>query len=148
MLWNEVSHIFEVDGSLRDILVRETSVSDWNKLISLSQQLGKVSYQSDGEDTGLPSAANLLDDKEHAHCMKIDLGGPVANTHFFDYVEIELDLDPREVGSQAALDKVLNFCSKLSLELERDVAITEESNPEAILLSYSFQRRCWQIASH
>lgn len=34
MLWNEVSQIFEVDGSLRDVLVREISNSDWDKLLS------------------------------------------------------------------------------------------------------------------
>ena len=69
--------------------------------------------------------------------MKVDLGGPVANAHFHTSEEIELDLDPREIGSQASLDEVLDFCSKLSLALERDVAITEESDPEkklAVLL--------------
>lgn len=147
MLWNEVSHFFEVDGSLRDIIVRETSVSDWEKLIRLSQKLGNVSYQADGEDAALPSAANLLSDKGRAHCMKVDLGGLVANAHFFVCEEMELDLDPREIGSQAELNKVLNFCSKLSMELERNVAITEESNPEATLLTYLFQRRRWQIAN-
>ncbi len=148
MLWNEVSHIFEVDGSLRDVIVRATSVSDWTKLISLAQQIGSVSYQCDGEDAALPSAVDLLCDKEHAHCMSVDLGGPVVHAYFFESTEIELDLDPREIGSQTTLDKVLNFCSKLSVELERDVVITQESDPEAILLSYSYQRRCWQIAGY
>ena len=149
MLWHDVPQIFEVDGSLRDILVRETSVSDWDKLISLSFKLGDVSYQSDGEDALLPtSATKLLVSKEYAHCMKVDLGGPVANAHFHTSEEIELDLDPREIGSQASLDKVLDFCSKLSLALERDVAITEESDPEKNLLSYSFEQRSWQIAIH
>lgn len=148
MLWNDVSHFFEVDGSLRDIIVRETSVLDWETLISLSRQLGNVSYQADGEDAALPSAANLLSDKGRTHCMKVDLGGPVVMALFSDCEEMELDLDPREIGSQDELDRVLNFCSKLSLELERDVAITEEGNLEATLLSYSFPRRCWQIAGN
>lgn len=146
MRWSEVSQVFEEDGSLRDIIVHEASVSDWEKLISISQEFGKVSYKADGEDAVLPSAANLLSDKGRAHCVKIDLGGPVAITHFSDCEELELDLDPREIRSQADLDKVLNFCSKLSLELGRDVAITEESDPEATLLTYSFHRQCWQIA--
>ncbi|MGR3620679.1 hypothetical protein [Pseudophaeobacter sp.] len=149
MLWTGVSQIFEADGSLRDIIVREISDPDWDKLISLSLRLGNVSYHCDGEDAVLPtSAAELLGDKEHAHCMKVNLGGPVVNAHFFSSEEIELDLDPREIGTQAALDKVLVFCSELSLTLERDVAITEESSPEAKLLYYSFQQRSWQIASH
>ena len=148
MLWNDVYQVFELDGSLRDILVRETSITDWEKLLSLSLQLGKISYRCDGEDAILSDcAAELLSNKEHAHCMMADLGGPVANTHFFSCEEIELDIDPREINSQASLDKVLNLCSKLSLVLERDVAITEENHPEEILLSHSFQRCSWQIGS-
>jgi len=149
MLWRDVSQLFVVDGSLRDILVRETSVSDWDKLMSLSFPLGDVSYQSDGEETVIPtSASKFLDNKECAHCMKVDLGGPVANAHFFASDKIELDLDPREIESQASLDKVLDFCSMLSLALGRDVAITEEGDPYAKLLSYSFKQRSWQIANH
>ena len=148
MRWHDLSQFFEVDGSLRDIIVRETSVSDWDKLISLTFQIGEVSYQRDGEDAVLPpSAAVLLDDKEHAHCMKVDFGGPVANAHFLSSDEIELDIDPREIRSQAALDAILSFCTELSWALERDVTITEESNSEAILLCYSRLQQSWQIAN-
>ena len=149
MLWNDVHHIFETDGALRDIIVRGTCVEDWNKLIELSKEFGNVSLQSDGENACLPtSAVELLADKDHAHCMKIDIGGPVANAHFFTPQEIELDLDPREIWSQAMLDTVLKFCCKLSLALGRDVLITEENNSEAVLLTYSFRLRSWQIANH
>lgn len=72
----------------------------------------------------------------------------MASAHFFSSEEIELDLDPREIGSQADLEKVLVFCSQLSLALERDVAITEENSPEATLLYYAFQQKNWQIASN
>ncbi|MEP2947268.1 MAG: hypothetical protein ABJN11_14735 [Lentilitoribacter sp.] len=148
MLWNDVCEIFEVDGSLRDIIVSETSVSDWDRLISLLLLIGNVSYEIDGENAELPtSAAPMLGDLEHSHCMKIDLGGPFANTHFFTSDEIELDIDPKEIGSQVDLDKVLEFCSKLSAELERDISITEESNPATILLNYSFQQRSWQLGN-
>ncbi len=141
-----MSQIFEADGSLRDVIVRGTSVSDWDKLISLSLLLGNVSYECDGATAILPtSAAQMLGDAEHSHCMRIDLGGPVANAHFFTAEEIELDLDPSEIGSQAAFDKVQDFCSKLGMELERDVAVTEENSPGEILLSYSFRQQRWQI---
>ncbi|MFD1159808.1 hypothetical protein [Roseovarius aestuarii] len=149
MLWKDVCQIFEADGSLRDVIVHETSVSDWDRLLSLSLSLGNVFYERDGENAVLPaSAARMLGDPEHSHCMKVDLGGPVANAHFYTSEEIELDLDPSEIASQAALNKVLGFCSKLSLALERDMAITEESSPEEALLVYSFQKRSWQIATH
>lgn len=149
MLWKDVYQIFEADGSLRDVIIRETSVSDWDRLLSLSLSLGNVLYERDGENAVLPSsAAQMLGDPEHSHCMKVDLGGLVANTHFYTPEEIELDLDPSEIASQAALNKVLDFCSKLSLALERDVEIKDESSPEETLLVYSFKQRSWQIATH
>lgn len=148
MRWKDVSRIFEADGSLRDVIVYKTSVSDWDRLIRLSLLLGDVSYERDGATAMLPtSAAQMLEDAEHTHCMRIDLGGPVANAHFFTAEEIELDLDPSEIGSQAALDKVQDFCSKLGRELKRNVAITEENSPDEILLSYSFPKQRWEIES-
>lgn len=145
MRWNDLSQFFEVDGSLRDIIVRETSVSDWDKLISLAFQLGEVSYQRDGEEAVLPpSAAVLLDDKEHAHCMKVDLGGPVANAHFFSSDEVELDIDPREIRSQPDLDLVLNFCASIGRKIERDVRITPENAPDVVYLLYSVKQKAWQ----
>ena len=146
MQWNDVAKVFEVDGGLLDIYVSKTSVSDWDSLISLCSGFGRVTYTRDGEETPLPtSAAKLLDDREHSHCMSVELGGPVANIHFFVTDEIELDLDPSEIQSQAALDDVLNFCSKLSQEIERDVRITPESTPETILLYYSAKEQTWRI---
>lgn len=149
MLWNDVSRLFEVDGSLRDILIFGTTVSDWDTLIQLALRLGKVSFELDSERAELPSSVkNVFAQTEHARCMKIDLGGPFVNTHFFSADEIELDLDPREINSQTDLDAVLGFCAQLGSELERDVVITEENTPEAVLLRYSSRMNRWEIIAH
>lgn len=146
MQLNDVATVFEADGSLRDIYVSNTSVSDWEKVISLCSEFGEVTYTCDGKEAPLPtSAAKLLDDREHSHCMSVDLGGPVANAHFFTEDAIELDLHPREISSQAALDCVIKFCVKLSQEIERDVKITPESAPETNLMYYSAKEQSWRI---
>ncbi|KZK84855.1 hypothetical protein PsAD46_03410 [Pseudovibrio sp. Ad46] len=146
MLWKDAAQHFEIDGSLRDIIISGTTTSDWDKLISLSAEFGRVSYERDGISAELPaSASRLLNDKEHAHVFKVDLCGPVANTHFFIEDEIEFDIDPREIRSQATLHNVLSFCSKLSRALKRDVKITEENTPEAILLYYRYAEQVWRM---
>ncbi|MFY0595062.1 MAG: hypothetical protein JXQ85_01405 [Cognatishimia sp.] len=145
MRWNEVSQFFHSDGSLRDIIVGETTIVDWEKLMGLSRQIGEVSYIRDGALTALPSSAeSIFEDSDHAHCMRLQLDGLVLNTGFYLVDEIEVDIDPREINSQADLDTVLGFCEKLSLTLGRDVSITDEGDILATLLKFSFKLRSWE----
>ncbi|SPF80926.1 hypothetical protein [Pseudoprimorskyibacter insulae] len=134
MHWDDVSELFAADGSLRDILVSGTTSADWDRMIHLASQLGTLSYQCDGQNAARPAMGDLLRDTDHAHCLKIDLGGPVAITHFLSADDIDLDIDPREIQTQDALDKVLTFCAQLGRALGRDVVITEENDTKAELL--------------
>lgn len=143
--WKTVAQFFEEDGSLRDIIVSETVVADWEKLLSLSKRIGRVSYKCDGKEAGLPSSVReLLNDTEHSHCMEVDLGGSIAKTHFFSSDEIELDLDPCDIDCQEALDNILGFCAELSKEIQRDVKITYENSPEDVFLCYSYKGKSWR----
>ena len=51
--------------------------------------------------------------------------------------EIELDIDPREVTSPTAVDRVLEFMERLGAHLARDVILTEENSPEHVWFRYS-----------
>lgn len=140
---------FEVDGSLRDIYAFNTTVDDWNRLLTLAPSLGEIAYFCDGEEATLPTTANsIFEDVDHAHLLRIDLGGPVINTHFFQTDEIELDLDPCEVASQADLDLVLNFCASIGREIKRDIRITPEALPEIVYLCYVSNQEQWRKPKH
>ncbi|MEM1436722.1 MAG: hypothetical protein AAGG11_21920 [Pseudomonadota bacterium] len=90
------------------------------------------------------SALELLEDTENNHCKRVNFGGPVANAHFFFENEIELDLDPREIQSQAAMDKVLRFCEELGQALQSNVLITGENSPDDVLLEFSVASQVWR----
>ncbi|MEP2716987.1 hypothetical protein [Pseudophaeobacter sp.] len=146
MRWNNASAYFEEEGSHRDIFVSNTTLSDWDRLISLSHALGQVTYLCDSEKAPFPSKTNsLFDHSKHTHCMKTNLGGPVIYASFFVVDEIELSLDPSEINSQEDLDPVLEFCASLGRNIQRDVAITEESSPKEIILYFANKDQAWHL---
>ena len=147
MQWNDVAFAFEVDGSLRDIYAYNTTAADWNRLLTLSNEIGKATYRCNGENAPFPSSSDtLLDDRNRSHCLEIDLGGPIANAHFFTTEEIELDLDPSQIGSQREFDVVREFCVRLAHEIERDVVITAENTPDIVFLCYAVNEGVWRVS--
>ena len=130
---------FHQDGSLRDIYVQNVNVDHWEKFFDFvrSSDFG-LRYSRDGEAAQLPSsAAHMLADKSCAHNLTVDAGGVGICCHFFVTGEIELDIDPREVTSPSAVDRVLDFMAGLGSRLVRDVILTEENSPEYVWLRYS-----------
>ncbi|MCA0869961.1 hypothetical protein LCL97_03950 [Seohaeicola saemankumensis] len=145
MRYSDLSEEFEVDGSLRDIYVLNTSVSDWNRLLQLTPDLGGFAYFCDGEEAPLPTDANLLfGDFNHSHLLRFSLGRPTINTHFFVEDEIEFDLDPSEITSQSDLDLVLDFFARIGRGIGRDIRITPENASDVVYLHYSAKQETWQ----
>jgi hypothetical protein len=68
--------------------------------------------------------------------LRIDLGGVVANCHFFSSDEIECDLDPKEVRTARDHDKVLGFVVGLAHAVNGEVQITDENQPERTWVRY------------
>lgn len=144
--YESIASVFNVDGSLRDIFASGTAISDWNQLLNLAHRSQKLEYFVDGVETSLPlTAASIFEDNKHTHFLRINLGGPTLNTHFFVVDEIELDLDPKEVNSQADLDMILKFCAALGHEISRDVFVTPENTPEIFYFSYSAELDAWRL---
>jgi hypothetical protein len=56
--------------------------------------------------------------------------------HFFSEGEIECDIDPREVTSQADLDAVLSLMRQLGDATKKQVILTYENCSNSPLLSY------------
>ena len=145
MRYSDLSDEFEVDGSLRDIYVLNTSVSDWNRVLHLTPSLGGFAYFCDGEEAPLPTDARLvLGDVDHSHLLRFSLGGPTINTHFFVEDEIEFDVDPSGITSQPDLDLVLGFCASIGRGIGRDIRITPENASDVVYLYYSIEQETWQ----
>jgi len=144
MRYSDLVDEFEVDGSLRDIYVLNTSVLDWSRLLNLTPGLSRFAYFRDGEEAPLPTDASLIfEDADHSHLLRFSLGGPTVNTHFFVEDEIEFDLDPSEITSQPDLDLVLKFFLSIGRKIERDVRITPENSANVVYLLYSVKQKTW-----
>ena len=130
---------FHCDGSLRDIYVLNTTREDWNNFLTwLRCGDYRLTYTRDGEEARPPTLADdLLEDAEHSHNLVVDVDGVSLCCHFFSTNEIELDLVPNEVASQAALDGVLSFMVGLGTCLSTDVILTEENRLEDIWFTYT-----------
>ena len=138
--------VFPCDGSLRDIYVDGTTEQDWEAFLSfLRAGEYALSYSRDGEAVPVPSSASeALRDSSHAHLLEIDVSGVAVNCHFFTADDIELDLAPKDVATQEALDGLLAFMRGTGDHLRKDVTLTEENSPERVLLRYSVGEGQWR----
>lgn len=133
--WAACKAAFAVDGSLRDIYVHSTTVDDWDRFLrAISEK--PLTYTVDGAACPLPAKASTALERVNAHLLTIKHGPLHLNCHFFAEEEIELDLDPREVTSQAAFDAVLGFMREIGTALGKRVVLTEESAADHVWLSY------------
>lgn len=134
--WDQVRGEFNKDGSLRDIYVLNTDLDHWQKLLdALHSSPFRVRYFHGGVESQTPvDAAKLF--PEPGFCdrlLRIDLLGPVFQSHFFTKKEIEFDLEPNEVNSQSDLDEVFQFMDLIARATGREVILTPENSENAAI---------------
>ena len=68
--------------------------------------------------------------------LSIDLYGMILNVHFFIEEEIELDLDlvPHEVNSEARFAALLEFMRGLARSVDKPVRLTPENSSVLVLV--------------
>ena len=136
LTWNQVCGEFYCDGSWRDIYVLDTRIEHWQQALdALRRAYPQLAYTRAGMDSLLPTdATEAFPDPGFADCfLKIDLGGPTLNCHFFTDEEIEFDLNPREVENQQDFEKVIQFMRLLANATQRDTIVTPENQNDIII---------------
>ncbi len=135
-----IEKIAVLDGSLRDIYIHNVALDDWDRLIAIL----KANYQLQCDEKMIPDSIRKIIpiQQERGFLLKIMIGeGVVAHCHFYvsedEYDRIELDLDPRELQSTRAIERVLHLMRTLGDSLMKDVFLTAENSIEEIYLSYS-----------
>ena len=136
--WNSVKNEFEADGSLRDLLVLDTSEDIWNSLISaVSNSPYSSSFRHSDNIVQLPQTfaeIKTLQESEPT-ILSIDIGNRITlNCHFFVSVEIELDLDPKEMNNENDYLCLMGFLSWLHAITKLSVIVTHEGSPEMEIL--------------
>ncbi len=110
--WEKCKDIFEVDGSLRDIYIRHTTLDDWQKVLDAIRESPYPSvFSGAGESALFPQEANNCFD-EFGGLLQIQVGEVQLNCHFFIKDEIEFDLDNRNSSKMSSkLRMCFNSCN-------------------------------------
>lgn len=142
--YDEVSGLWEIEGSLRDVYVLQTDPSDWEKLMEFGASFS-LTYTFDGTKCALPNVDSVFSNRDGSHLLRVNLGSATANCHFFGMSEIELDLDPREIQNPKTHDEVLSFIEGLAGAIRKPVLITPENGQRIPYLSFEPATSSWHV---
>lgn len=124
-------------GELRDILVSDTDLWDWQRVVDYVRTPPRAgSFTLDAAAAALPeSVSDIFALREQAvTSLRIDVAGVLVVAHFFDPSEIELDFDPREVITDEHRDGLLAFMRTLADLLDQPVLVAPEGSHDEVLL--------------
>lgn len=144
--WSDVNWIFEPEGSLRDIYIKNVRAEDWIVLIDHLNQNYVVKFGSYGEN----KIINKID-KEYilqyfsdqtaemeTKSASIFIDKIMINLHFFSDEEIEFDIDPKEINSNSDLEAIIQFMNNMSQILKKEVILTGEGENEYPLITVDY----------
>jgi len=131
-VWNnELALDFFPDGALRDIIVRDTTMADWQALLAfVDAQYAPVEVRRvDAEILLVPqlTALNFSGGLERLD-VAFGIGANIRLVGlFFTPDEIELSFDPATVANSAAVEHLLTFVRSLGQLLAKEVLVTMEN---------------------
>ncbi len=138
MDWDKHKGSFFVDGSLRQLLVFDTDISDWQKLLDfLENNRYKISFRVNREFLSSPESAQFIFDwqLEKSRFLSVELNDLQLNCHFFAEDEIDFNLDPKQVQSKSNYLAIIEFMQAVSNLLEKPMVMTLENDPKFVLLN-------------
>src|SRR6478735_1221008 len=100
MDWQQIAPDFEPDGSLRDIYVFGTDLSDWQRVLDVLRTWEPApNLTIGGQPANMPDNAEdiFAEARQQGALLSLKVSDAHVNCHFFGHDEIEFDLDPREV---------------------------------------------------
>lgn len=140
MDWTDLKNkIYYLDGSLRDIYVAQTTIADWRKWTNYVNERYRIDwYNGKASKNENQITFNVIEDfwnGSHDLCSaaNIFIDTIQINAYFFDDIEMENDIDPREFISIDDHDKLVKYMTDLSKILDKEVILTPENEHETIL---------------
>ena len=146
--WETVAEDFVPDGSLRDVFVSGTDLSDWQRVVQYLLGSGlalRLTLNDEPADLTADGVEELFAAQEEASVLlTIDIAGMQLNCHFFWPADIEFDLDPKEV-TETNFAALLEFMRSVGSRLEKDVVLAPENMPHHPFLVYSAERAAFDF---
>ena len=140
----QVSGLWERDGSLRDVYFYGADLDRWCKLIEFASS-HRFTYAADGEAAEFPGVMEVFRLRDTSHCLSIWIGDACANCHFFVADEIELDLDPREVLGPNEHGALLAFVERAANAIGLNAVIAPEGAKNFPFLTFDVNEQTWRV---
>jgi hypothetical protein len=142
MHWTELKkQIYFEDGSLRDICVLGTTMSDWEKWVELVNKKYQVEFwdsktelTSDKIDFAIIREYWDSNGSRETISARIRLDSINVMCYFFDDSEIENDVAPPEIKSLEDHIRLINYLNDISISLDKEVIVTDENTRTKVLL--------------
>lgn len=133
--WAQVQSAFEPDGALRDIIVADTNLADWERVLAALPEWGYATeWRDDGPAGALPKSAAATFDRAHSGPLRIQVGCLRVHLWFFGVDEMEFDIDPAEVRGEAEFVALRAFLERLVTRLQRGVVVRWEGGSPDVLV--------------
>lgn len=142
LTFHDIREPFTPDGTWRDIYALNTTSDHWVSFLNMALS-GRwpADLSVNGEPSRQPEEAVKVFHQAGAFSsLRITVGGAGLNCHFFTDSEIELDLDPKEVGDHN-FDELCRFIEAMAQATGRNIVVTEESSMYAGIFAYRFDSR-------
>jgi hypothetical protein len=127
--------------------VQETSLADWDRLISYVKRSG-LPFRLAGNDAEieLPDDAGEIFQMHETllPTLKIDPDGLRINCHFLGVDEIEMDFDVRDFETRERIDALSSFIAGLGRHLDKPVIVTYENSPHLSIWRYLPSDDTWR----
>lgn len=144
--WPHYRKAFASDGSLRDILILDTTIAHWQAFIAFLQAGSyPLRFTSNGVACPLPPALTDLFSQwaSHTPLLAIDVCGITLVCHFFAENTIELDFIPGYIHDADTARILLTFMQEIATALSRPIRLTPENEPDDPLFDYHPQTDIW-----
>jgi hypothetical protein len=139
--WDDVRVWFDLDlnGTLPDVYVPETTADDWRTLIALVRSEGwRWTYLVDNEPGELPLVEDMLSRRDQAD-LSLHVW-PAADVlaifRPYEAEQIDFDVDLRELQGQEQLDLLCRFFTTIGRALGKPVLMTPEGGGNEPVLGY------------
>ena len=139
--WDTCKEDFRWDGSLRDIYITPASLCDWEAIYPFLRSQSGVEFTTVAGSCDAPATITPSLFTGSRPMLRFRVGGILVVCHFFTPEEIEFDIDPREVTTQAHLDSLLAFLQQLGDRTRKRAVLTPENLPHGPIISYDSETR-------
>lgn len=141
--WRSVRSVFEPEGSLRDIYIRDVTLVEWAKLIDHLNTHYCIKFGDDKRaQIDKEYVINHLSDDtrsmEH-RLLIIALNNINVHCNYSVINEIEFDIDPKEINSIEDFESIEAFMISVSRTLKKKVILTGEADPEYPIYTVDFE---------